>query len=301
MNPVHAFSLAAAVAAAVACGDAPRDRAPTRAAGTEARQVATPGALLRRFPSATPQAPADTFFESAFTLTVGERSAFVLDAMAGRVFRFDREGRLQGVVGRRGPGPGELQSPVALREDAAGLLRVADPRAGRLARFRPDGSYDGQTVTPHPVTNFTVLESGEIVVPTLSANTLLGTLDDAGRVRRLVVDPAKVPESLRRGPRDRVPLGVLAMVPWATDTLLLFRNRHATDFRAWLVALTPRRDSIRDVRPLPLPGWLYTLIEEEVALLRRQLPDELEQGDFLVPFKSVRNVDGTVWLAPADG
>lgn len=281
---------------AAGCGE----RAPRAEAGADAAgyRVAVPGALLGRFPIDSHDLESDTFLASAFGLAVDDSSIFVLDVMTRRVYGLDAEARLIGTAGRRGRGPGELASPMAIRVGPGGDVWVADPEGSRLSRFRRSGAHVGDVRTPYPVLNFGVSASEEAVITTMSSASLLARLDREGRATDIVVGPGDVPVRLR-GLEDRLPLHAVSILPLAEDTLLLVRSRHGTDFGAWTVALAPGRDSIRRVSPLPLPEWLYTLLEREVELVRRQVPDAFETGDWLVPLKSARVVDGTLWLAPA--
>ncbi|MES2303964.1 MAG: 6-bladed beta-propeller [Gemmatimonadota bacterium] len=66
---------------------------------------------------------------------------FVLDPGVHKVLRFDRTGKLAGVIGREGEGPGELRSPlmIALLPGDT-LLAVVDPNRSRLVVF---GATDG--------------------------------------------------------------------------------------------------------------------------------------------------------------
>ena len=74
-----------------------------------------------------------------FLTVADDGELFVSDAIGGRVMRFDREGKLRGLLGRQGRGPGEFGGPgaVALLGDS---LVVADDLVGqRLLLFRRSG------------------------------------------------------------------------------------------------------------------------------------------------------------------
>ncbi|HUP52205.1 MAG TPA: 6-bladed beta-propeller [Longimicrobiales bacterium] len=60
----------------------------------------------------------------------------VADRMTDRVLSFAPDGRFQGAIGRRGEGPGEFRTPLALLEDLDGTILVADAsdRLTRLSR-----------------------------------------------------------------------------------------------------------------------------------------------------------------------
>ncbi len=70
---------------------------------------------------------------------------YVSDAAAARIWVFDRDGRSQRAIGRKGKGPGEFQSPTGIAIGPDGRLYVrnleqvvsfaADPATGRLTRY----------------------------------------------------------------------------------------------------------------------------------------------------------------------
>ncbi len=293
-----ALSIVAAGMCLASCGPGSGPEAPS---GSEAAgyRVSVPGALLGRFPPGPTDVRGDTLIEGAFGLAVSNAGIFVLDAMGARIHRLDLEARHVASMGRRGEGPGELVSPISMQIGPDGDVWVSDPRSGRLSRFGADGRHKDERVMPYPVVNFVIPGTGRPVFPSLSGNSLLATLGPAGRAIELPVDRAVVPERVSGGPGDRLSFRVFDLLRSTPDTLLLFRNKHATDFQAWRIALAPGGDSIRDVIPLPLPRWLYTMTEQEVERFRSSVSETLTQGDFFVPFKSARVVDGILWLAPA--
>ncbi|HEX9187594.1 MAG TPA: PA14 domain-containing protein, partial [Vicinamibacteria bacterium] len=75
-------------------------------------------------------------------LAVGAREILLADTGGGRVLVLDREGRLEGSVGRPGAGPGELSDPADVARDATGGLVVVDAGNGRIQRFRRDGQVE---------------------------------------------------------------------------------------------------------------------------------------------------------------
>jgi hypothetical protein len=70
----------------------------------------------------------------------------VLDAQAAEVRVFGPDGAHVRTLGKRGQGPGEFTSPVALARVAGDSLAVYDSRLGRVTVFAPDGSL-GRVVT----------------------------------------------------------------------------------------------------------------------------------------------------------
>lgn len=69
----------------------------------------------------------------------------VLDGQAAEVRLFDAAGRSRAILGGRGEGPGEFQSPMELAALPGETLAVFDPRPGRITRFGPDGTMAGVT------------------------------------------------------------------------------------------------------------------------------------------------------------
>lgn len=65
---------------------------------------------------------------------------FVTDKVLGQVFRYDHEGRLLGIIGRKGKGPGEFESPRGLTFVEDSLLVVYDPGQRRLQWMTFDGT-----------------------------------------------------------------------------------------------------------------------------------------------------------------
>lgn len=80
--------------------------------------------------------PEDAFgLVSDVAMAAGGRS-FVLDVLNGEVGLFDESGLRTGLLGRRGPGPGEFMGPVALAiNDVGGGLYVLDERRQGIDLF----------------------------------------------------------------------------------------------------------------------------------------------------------------------
>jgi len=68
-------------------------------------------------------------------------NVFVADTGNFRVVKFDASGRETAVIGRKGSGPGEFESPWLPAVDGKGQLYVLDPRRGRVSIFGNDGKY----------------------------------------------------------------------------------------------------------------------------------------------------------------
>lgn len=299
-SPAWLAGLAAACLAAACSPDRPSPRDADGSAGEDrvVREVFAPGDLLSRFPADPADLTSDTLMESAFGLTVSGGSLYVLDRTARALLRFDAEGRLAARIGRPGEGPGELRTPVSLSPGPDGSVWVADPGAGRLSRFGPDGELLAELRSPYPVVNFTA-PAGDPVFPTLRASSLFARLTPEGETVELEVDPRSVPHAVSGGPRDRLSLRGLLLTSVANDRVAMLRNRHGTDFELWEVTLADAGDAIGSVRRVPLPDWLYAMFQAELDRLRSELSPEFARGDFFVPFTGM-HVDGDrLWLAPA--
>ena len=73
-----------------------------------------------------------------------ESRIYVLDEAAPRILMFGFDGAFQGQLGRKGQGPGEYDSPLALATDMEGALFVMDPGAGAIHQWSRDLGYVGR-------------------------------------------------------------------------------------------------------------------------------------------------------------
>ncbi|HKK26489.1 MAG TPA: 6-bladed beta-propeller [Gemmatimonadota bacterium] len=81
----------------------------------------------------------DTLLQGPARLAADARGVWVADPMAGRILRFDHEGRLVRAVGRRGGGPGEFRSMRDLEADPDGRAWVLDRADARVTILDPAG------------------------------------------------------------------------------------------------------------------------------------------------------------------
>jgi hypothetical protein len=281
----------------VSCGlaeDTARDAAP----GDGPERMLVAGDLMSRFPAEV-AGTTGPVIESARGLSVAGDRFHVLDGMAQRVLSFDLDGILLGdPIGRPGAGPGELTAPMSLAVAPDGDVWIAEPAVGTLSRFDPMGSMVGEFRTPYPPVNFGIARDGSPLVPTLSARTLLARVAEGGAVD-LPIAPDVIPEELTRGPGDRMSLDGLLLEGLPDGSIALLRNRHGTDFRLWRVILDREGSRIADVVPVPLPRWLYAMLDEETEAVRRTVPPEFATGEFMVPFKGMHMDGSRLWLVPS--
>lgn len=282
-------------AAVLAAGCSRDSRSPpTERAEDLPVRLREPGPLAWRFPP-----PDGTILEDALSLRLGPEGLFVLDPMAGRVLHLSLDGELRGVLGRPGSGPGELRGPVGLQLGAGGDVWVGVPAQTRLARFRPDGTVLDEYRTAHPVANF-VVTGGRVLAPSLHLDRLLDELGPAGDTLALAPGRDGVPAGLRRGVAARVQFQGALMAAPAAGTVFLLQNGHGEDFSLWKVRVSFGERRVASTEPVPLPGWLYRLMAEDVERLRRELSEEFARGDFMIPFKNLHaHPGGGVTLVPA--
>jgi hypothetical protein len=260
-------------------------------------EVRAPGQLLGRFPPDPNDQTSARMIEGALGLAIGDGVIHVLDAVAPAVISLDLDARFLARTGRRGDGPGELLSPVAVAAGPAGAIWVADPAAGRVTRFTLTGPELEEFRTPYPPVNLGLSPEGLPLLPTLDAGTLLARVGTDG-VADLAVDPDLVPGEVSGGPRDRIAMRGLILAPLQGASMAMLQNRHGTNFRLWKIGLDPGATSIESITPLPLPRWLYTILEEETEIVRSTVPAQFAEGDFLIPFKGMHAVGDRLWLAP---
>ncbi|MFV1985643.1 MAG: hypothetical protein ACC682_00065 [Gemmatimonadota bacterium] len=279
------------------CADEPSAH-PREASNATVDETLTPGELIGRFPKNPSDQTSGEIIEGAMGLAVGDGAIHVLDRVAGSVLRFDLSARLLSRAGSPGEGPAELSSPMGIAVGRNGEVWVADPAAGRLSRFAGSGTHIEEYRTPYPPVNIGVSATGMALIPTLSERSLLARVSADGATD-LVVDPNLVPSEVSAGPSDRISFRGLMFAGLPDGSFAMLQNRHGTNFRAWTIDVDRDATRIEGIAPLPLPGWLYTILEEEVEVVRRTVPEEFAQGDFLVPFKGMHAVGGRLWLVPS--
>ncbi len=84
----------------------------------------------------------DAFLAMPIALSVLDRSGRIVvgDAVSGQLFRYERDGTLQAVLGGHGSGPGEFTAPGPAVELADGAMAVADWATDHLLILDPDGA-----------------------------------------------------------------------------------------------------------------------------------------------------------------
>jgi hypothetical protein len=95
-------------------------------------------------PGVTGSGP-DEFNAPSSVITNANGEIFVGDGHGGntnaRIMKFSKEGKLIKTWGKKGSGPGELDTPHALAMDSQGRLFVADRNNNRIQIFDQEGNY----------------------------------------------------------------------------------------------------------------------------------------------------------------
>ena len=134
--------------------------------------IARPGDTLAVFP---PTGDTSVLLARANGLALAddEQSAYVLDGGNYRVHRIDLDGNHLASMGSQGEGPGEQESPVAIRAAEGGGVWVLDSQHQRITRFGPDGALV-ETANPGKAIGFTLSPVGDgVLAPTMGAPSFL--------------------------------------------------------------------------------------------------------------------------------
>lgn len=82
---------------------------------------------------------ADKLIKQPLGLAFRDGRLYVGQPSAGTILIFDAEGAPLGVIGKKGRGPGELNSPAGIDVDSAGNVYVADPEHAKVVVYDADG------------------------------------------------------------------------------------------------------------------------------------------------------------------
>jgi tripartite motif-containing protein 71 len=99
--------------------------------------------------------------------------AAVLDQRRSAIVVFSRAtGTPAKTIGSRGTGPGQLLAPSGIAIDASGNMYVADTGNERIARFGPDGGYQGSITDAGQLRGIAVAPDGSRIYAADSANRI---------------------------------------------------------------------------------------------------------------------------------
>lgn len=82
---------------------------------------------------------ADKLIKQPLGLAFRDGRLYVGQPTMGTILIFDAEGAPIGVIGKKGGGPGELNSPAGIDVDSAGNVYVADPEHAKVVVYDADG------------------------------------------------------------------------------------------------------------------------------------------------------------------
>lgn len=264
----------------VACDTAPQ---PMRQ--YDSVRFLAPDSLLNEFP-----AEADLILERPFALDASEAGIVVSDVLAGRVHRFDWDGRLAAQAGQRGEGPGELQAPMSVRLWPDESVWTSDIRNRRITHYSADGEMLNMFSSPGGY-EFVPLNENSVLVPSPNGPLLIVIHSDGNF--ETISDSASYPDELSRlQPVDRVGIRQLLLSRRDTSTVVLLHN--VPDFSTWVLNLDLESNSLISADKTPLPEWF----EIEARGRLSELQTKLDQDDLLlVPFNAMHDpTPGTIWL-----
>lgn len=81
----------------------------------------------------------DKLIKQPLGLAFRDGRLYVGQPSAGTILIFDADGAPLGVIGKKGRGPGELNSPAGIDVDSAGNVYVADPEHAKVVVYSADG------------------------------------------------------------------------------------------------------------------------------------------------------------------
>ncbi len=272
-------------------------------------RVLQPGALIAGFPADPLDMQSDLLVENGWDLAVGATAGdggdeiYVLDTFAKHVLRLDREGTLRAVIGGPGGGPGEFEQPHSIETDPRGGVWVADPQAGRLSRFDPDGHLLEELRIPPLTRGFTVMPDGAVLYRRFEGPTASLAIQSGDDVVDLAgeLPPELAPDDVWTVLAEYD----LEFAVVARDTVVVFRNTDVRAYGAWRIALDIPSARIADVTPLAFPAWLTEAIAAEAEAIERESREADNEGrrpgvtSSVIPFsRGVRSSPDGLWVTP---
>lgn len=190
---VGAMLVAAVLGATAGCGAEPEPPVDSGEVA-EGRALIVDG-VVARGPQPGPGGTVDLF--RALDITLMGDTLLVAEVGNQRVVMLDRSLRVLATFGRRGAGPGEFESPVAVRSNGDGFV-VWDLRNRRFTRYRRDGTYRDEVLTTGRGFEFGLGADDALYVPAMELK------DHAVRIRDGVTEPfaARVDTLAPLGPAE---------------------------------------------------------------------------------------------------
>ena len=226
---------------------------PKSAAPTFTYEESGPGAVLASVPA---EGEGEPVFEGLVDLALAhdQQSFFALDALAAKLYRFDLDGGLLGVMGRQGSGPAEMEFPSGLQPVPEGVWAL-DPQGLRATLWGSDGVVlKTLSLANAGVVATTFVPVGAGLLLPVAGPPMLSQPDE--RFFHLS-DGGGHPVSGGTGGRARpcsrrirgTPLGVAAGADWSKRSRCRAQRRRPGDLEDFVS--TPRRDGSSMSRALP--------------------------------------------------
>jgi sugar lactone lactonase YvrE len=150
----------------------------------------------------------DTFNQPSDVTTAPNGDIFVADGHGGnsnaRIVKFSKEGKFIKSWGKKGSGPGELDTPHAIAMDSKGRLYVGDRNNNRIQIFDQNGKYLGEWkqfgrpsgiyIDKNDIIYVTDSESNTRRNPGWKRGIRIGSVNDA-KVTAFIPDPEPNPDS----------------------------------------------------------------------------------------------------------
>jgi len=150
----------------------------------------------------------DTFNQPSDVTTAPNGDIFVADGHGGnsnaRIVKFSKDGKFIKSWGKRGTGPGELDTPHAIAMDSKGRLYVGDRNNNRIQIFDQNGKYLGEWrqfsrpsgiyIDKNDIIYVTDSESNTRRNPGWKRGIRIGSVNDA-KVTAFIPDPEPNPDS----------------------------------------------------------------------------------------------------------
>lgn len=228
---------------------------------------------------------------NGLALADNEQSVYVLDGGNYRVHHINLDGNHLASMGSQGEGPGELESPVAMRAAEGGGVWVLDSQHQRITRFGPDGALV-ETANPGKAIGFTLSPFGEgVLAPTMGAPPFL---DPDGHPETLLTFFSAADTWQLAGPPTVPPVLSSAdfferMTGWkfapvsAGEVAILLSSSEPRGWRAFADAAAERVDSLVE---LPIPGDVRQRLAEV----------EVEPDGRFRPFSRVEMAGDRLWV-----
>lgn len=130
------------------------------------------------------------------------QNIYLLDSGNGRVQKFAPDGSFLQSIGKKGRGPGELDTPLALFIGSRGQIHVAERQ--NISIFSPSGIFQSSIPLDHAITDFCMDDRGRIIASGIRSSDdgtkqVLIIFDSSGRMRQIVREFSDVQRVTKSG------------------------------------------------------------------------------------------------------